>query len=166
MTSNDESQTTSSLENSKIGNQFNGIINTLSTFRTQITALSAQVRALEKEMKRVIKVHKKEAASKKNRVKRAPSGFAKPAKISDALCDFMSRDHGSQMARTDVTKYIINYIKTENLQKQENKKVILPDNKLKELLGCSDNDEVTYFNLQRYMNKHFVKKEAENEKSS
>ena len=38
----------------------------------------------------------------------------------------------------------------------ENRKNINPDKKLSKLLDCGDN-EVTYFNLQKYMNKHFVK---------
>ena len=83
----------------KIDEQFTGLINTLSTFRTQITALSAQLRALEKSVKREIKQHKKDAAKRKNRGKRQPSGFAKATKISDELCDFMSREHGTQLAR-------------------------------------------------------------------
>jgi chromatin remodeling complex protein RSC6 len=39
----------------------------------------------------------------------------------------------------------------------EKKNIITPDGKLKLLLGISDEDKLTYFNLQRYMNKHFLK---------
>ena len=46
-----------------------------------------------------------------------------------------------------------------NLQYNENKQVIKPDDKLKTLLGLTDEDELTYFTLQKYMNKHFVKVE-------
>ena len=37
-------------------------------------------------------------------------------------------------------------------------KIIRPDESLKKLLGIEDGEEVTYFNLQKYMNKHFHKK--------
>ena len=69
----------------------------------------------------------------------------------------MDKPNGSEVARTEVTQFIISYIKTNDLQWQENRKIIKPDKALKSLLG-NGNDEVTYFNLQRYMNKHFLKK--------
>ena len=68
----------------------------------------------------------------------------------------MGKPEGFQMARTEVTKYIIHYIKSNNLPDKKNKKVINPDTALKSLLDIKPTEEVTYFNLQRYMNKHFV----------
>ena len=70
----------------------------------------------------------------------------------------MGRPHGSQVARTEVTQYIINYIKDKNLQYPKNRKIIKPNKALRSLLQAKAKDEVTYFNLQRYMNRHFVKK--------
>ena len=72
----------------------------------------------------------------------------------------MKRPHGSEVARTEVTQYIIKYIKEHDLQFPENRKVIKPDKSLKNLLAVPKKEEVTYFNLQRYMNRHFVKKSA------
>ena len=102
----------------------------------------------------------KEAAKNRNKGNRKPSGFAKPAKVSDELCSFMGKDSGTEIARTEVTQYLIQYIKDHNLQFEENKKVIVPDDTLKNLLGVSEDEQVTYFNLQRLMNKHFIKKAA------
>ena len=61
------------------------------------------------------------------------------------------------MARTEVTKYLTQYIKNNSLQDQENRRKIVPDAKLKTLLNVKDSDEVTYFNLQKYMKVHFPK---------
>ena len=69
----------------------------------------------------------------------------------------MDVKEGTLMARTDVTKYIINYIKTNKLQGVDNKKIIQPDKALKSLLKPNKEDEVNYFTLQKYMNKHFLK---------
>jgi chromatin remodeling complex protein RSC6 len=69
----------------------------------------------------------------------------------------MKKPHGSQVARTEVTQYIIQYIKDNKLQWTENRKVIKPDGKLNSLLDVPVGEEVTYFNLQRFMNRHFVK---------
>ena len=46
--------------------------------------------------------------------------------------------------------------KLNNLQNKANKKIILPDEKLQFLLGINEEQELTYFNLQKYMNKHFI----------
>ena len=71
----------------------------------------------------------------------------------------MDKPNGSEVARTEVTQFIISYIKNNDLQWKENRKIIKPDEALKSLLG-NGNDEVTYFNLQRYMNKHFLKNKS------
>ena len=89
--------------------------------------------------------------------KRAPSGFAKPALISKELCSFLGQPEGTEMARTEVTKHLTSYIKEHNLQDSVNKRKIVPDAKLKKLLNLSPSDEVTYFNLQKYMKVHFPK---------
>jgi chromatin remodeling complex protein RSC6 len=73
------------------------------------------------------------------------------------LCDFLNKEDGTKMARTDVTKALIEYIKENNLKSVENGQVIHPDEKLKILLGLNENENVTYFTLQKYMNKHFIK---------
>jgi chromatin remodeling complex protein RSC6 len=94
------------------------------------------------------------------RPKRAPSGFAKPALISKELCSFLGVETGTEMARTEVTKHLTTYIKEHNLQDQANKRKILPDSKLQKLLNVTPSDEVTYFNLQKFMKVHFPKSAA------
>ena len=59
------------------------------------------------------------------------------------------------MARTEVTQQLIQYIKDNNLQNNENRKIIKPDEKLTALLNIDNELELTYFNLQSFMNKHF-----------
>jgi len=138
--------------------QFASVLNTLSSFKSQISMLSNQVKALEKNVKKQMKALEREAKKNKNKGNRKASGFAVPTKISADLCKFMGQPTGAKMARTEVTKYIIQYIKDKNLPDKKNKKVIKPDKALKSLLDLTDEDEVTYFNLQKYMNKHFVSK--------
>ena len=134
--------------------KFNDVIDTLTLFKKNITLLQTQIRDLEKTVKKEIKTIKKDSSKRKKNAK--PSGFAKPSKVSDELCKFMNKETGTEIARTEVTQYIINYIKTNVLQSSENKKIIIPDDNLKQLLGVENNQELTYFNLQKYMNRHFV----------
>lgn len=140
-----------------VGQQFEGIIQTLGTFRHSITALQSQIRGLEKSVRKEIKSLQKEAAKNRNKGNRRPSGFAKPSKVSSELCSFMNKDPGTEIARTEVTQFLIQYIKDNQLQFEANKKIIIPDKTLKKLLNVKDGDEVTYFNLQRLMNIHFIK---------
>ena len=151
------SVSTTSNGNDAIAEQFASVLNTLSSFKSQIGMLSAEVKALEKNIKKQMKQLQREAAKNKNKGNRKASGFAVPSKISNDLCKFMGKPEGSEMARTEVTKYIIQYIKSNNLPDKNNKKVINPDNALKSLLALKPEEQVTYFNLQKYMNKHFVK---------
>ena len=137
--------------------KFHGILNTLGSFRAQITMLQNQVRSLEKGVNKQMRQMAREAKKNKNKGNRKPSGFAVPTNISKDLCTFMGKQVGSQVARTEVTQYIIKYIKIKDLQWETNRKIIKPDAPLKKLLGVQDNEEVTYFNLQKFMNKHFVK---------
>ena len=144
-------------EPDQISIQFDGIVQTLATFRQSITALQTQIRGLEKCVRKEMKVLKKEASKNRNKGNRKPSGFAKPSRVSDELCVFMNKDKGTEIARTEVTQFLIKYINEHSLQFAENKKVIIPDATLKKLLGVKDGEEVTYFNLQGLMNKHFIK---------
>ena len=126
---------------SVIADQFSSVLNTLSAFKSQISMLSAQVKALEKSVKKQMKQLEREAQKNKNKGNRKASGFAVPSKISNDLCKFMGKPEGSEMARTEVTKYIIQYIKNNNLPDKNNKKVINPDNALKSLLNIKPNEE-------------------------
>jgi len=99
---------------------------------------------------------KKDINKNKNKGNRKPSGFAKPTKVTKELCEFMNKSEGTEIARTEVTRALINYIKSNKLENENNNKIITPDQKLKFLLGIEDGQELTYFNMQKYMNKHFV----------
>jgi chromatin remodeling complex protein RSC6 len=128
----------------------------------QFNTLQQQVRNLEKNVKKELKSVKKTAKPLVQKAKKAPSGFAKPTKVTKELCEFMDKPEGTEIARTEVTKVLVNYIKSNNLQEQtaDSKNKIVPDDKLKNLLGLNveETNELTFFNIQKYMNKHFISK--------
>jgi chromatin remodeling complex protein RSC6 len=141
--------------------QFEQLISQLTVMKTQITGIQQNIKQLEKSVKKQMKGLKKEVVKTKNKGNRQPSGFAKPSKVTKELCDFMNKEEGSEIARTDVTRALVAYIKENKLENTSNSKIISPDNKLKLLLGLDDDQELTYFNIQKYMNKHFVKNTVE-----
>ena len=126
-----------------------------------LASLKTEYRSLEKKWSREIKTAQKSQAKRKRKSgNRQPSGFVKPTKISDELAQFLEKPIGSEMARTDVTREINKYIRSHNLQDKENGRKINPDVKLQTLLKLKKTDELTYFNLQRYMSPHFQKAAA------
>lgn len=123
-------------------------------------SLKTEFRSLEKKWSREIKTAQKSQAKRKRKSgNRQPSGFVKPTKISDELAKFLEKPVGTEMARTDVTREINTYIRAHKLQDKDNGRKINPDAKLAALLKLKKTDELTYFNLQRYMSPHFSKAE-------
>ena len=123
-----------------------------------ISSLKTEFRTLEKKWSRELKSSQKLNSKRKRKAgNRAPSGFVKPTRISDELAKFLEKPAGTEMARTEVTRDINKYIRNNNLQDKENGRKINPDTKLATLLKLKKNDELTYFNLQRYMSPHFAK---------
>jgi upstream activation factor subunit UAF30 len=130
----------------------------LQQINSMIGTLKADYRVLEKKWTRELKSAQKLNSKRKRKSgNRAPSGFVKPTRISDELAKFLEKPAGSEMARTEVTRDINKYIRTNNLQDAKNGRKINPDAKLATLLKIKKNDELTYFNLQRYMSPHFAK---------
>ena len=124
--------------------------------KKSLTGLQNSIKKNHKDMSKKIKTLEKQVEKTKYKGNRKPSGFAKPGKVTDELCYFMGKDKGTEIARTEVTQYLINYIKNHNLQYKENNKIIIPDKELQKLLDIKENEELNYFNLQGLMNKHFI----------
>jgi chromatin remodeling complex protein RSC6 len=120
--------------------------------------VKSDYKTLEKAMAREMKIAAKASSKKRrNTGDRKPSGFVKPTGISDELANFLGKTIGTEMARTEVSKEINTYIRSHSLQDKKNGRIIHPDAKLTKLLNVAKGDELTYFNLQRYMKHHFQK---------
>ena len=130
----------------------------LQSWLAEGNALRKEFAALEKATSRELKAAKKASGKRKAKSgNRSPSGFIKPTLVSDELATFLGKPKGAEMARTDVTREINKYIRAHNLQDKENGRRIIPDAALAKLLKLNKTDELTYFNLQRYMSPHFPK---------
>lgn len=138
--------------------EFTSILSQVQALSQNLTGLKNSLKLLEKKTARELKqANKAKKKSKHAKANRQPSGFVKPTLISDELAAFLEKPKGSELARTDVTKEINCYIREHKLQDPTNGRRILADDKLKTLLNLKSEDELTYFNLQKYMSPHFAK---------
>ena len=143
---------------SVVFDQFSGFMGKLQAVSAQMSALRLEFRAIERQVSRELKTAAKMSQKrKKSTIERAPSGFVKPALISNELAAFLGEPEGSELARTEVTKKINLYVKAHKLQNAKNGRIIHPDQKLATLLNTKSDEELTYFNLQKYMACHFAK---------
>ena len=140
-------------------------VNKLTEFSAKLQQLSSMLssvksdfKLIEKSVSRELKIAQKNSSKKKkNAGNRKPSGFVKPTLISDELAEFLGKTSGTEMARTEVSKEINAYIRTNGLQDKLNGRRIIPDVSLTKILNIKNEEELTYFNLQKYMKHHFIK---------
>jgi len=130
------------------------------SLRETVGALVAELKRVEKRVARLQKEADKRRRKSKKPVEgeevkpRKPSIFEIPTSLSNDLCSFLGVSNGSKESRSNVTKAITSYVKQHDLKNKHN---ITPDAKLTSLLGVKDGEVLTYFNLQRYLNRHYLK---------
>ena len=145
------------IEVSSLSSLFSDFGSKLQTLSSGLSTLRSDFRTLERHVAREMRAAQKISKRKRKSGNRAPSGFVKPTLISKELANFLGKPVGTEWARTEVTREINAYIRTHNLQDKENGRKINPDSKLRSLLQLKKDEELTYFNLQKYMSPHFAK---------
>jgi upstream activation factor subunit UAF30 len=144
-----------------VSTEFSDFMTKLQQLSTILSSLKTDFRVLEKKATRELKTAAKASHKRKRKTgNRSPSGFVKPTLISDELASFLGKTKGTEMARTEVTREINAYIRANQLQDKTNGRRINADTKLSSLLKLASGEELTYFNLQRYMSPHFAKSAA------
>lgn len=135
------------------------VIDKLQGFVNDAKDLIATVKALKKENAKAQKASgKRQRKAAADGSKRPASGITKPTKLSEELCDFLGVPRGSSLARTEVTKIINTYIKTNKLQDDNDRRTIHPDVKLKKiLLPIPDGKKLSFFNMQSFIKHQFIK---------
>lgn len=138
--------------------QFSDFMAKLQAVSASMSSIRTEFRGIERQVTRELKAAAKLSAKRKRKTgNRAPSGFVKPTLISNELASFLGKPVGTEMARTEVTREINSYIREHKLQDKDNGRKIIADKKLTGLLKLKKDDELTYFNLQKYMSPHFAK---------
>jgi hypothetical protein len=148
------------VEEVRLDSEVKAVTSRLLALREMVSELVTEAKRLEKKSTKLQKL------ADKRRKRKAPvegeeakparvSIFQIPTDISPQLCAFLGRPAGSQESRSNVTKFVTTYVKEQNLK---NKHDINPDAKLRSLLNVKAEEKLTYFNLQKYLNPHYLKK--------
>lgn len=143
-------------EEAVVVSTFDELVNKVNSFAVMVKETQVLLKALSKEYERMKKTVEKTERKRAN-ARTNPNGFAKPAKITDEMHEFLGIPKGTEISRTDVTRRVNAYIKEHNLYNPTNKRIILPDAKLRKILGAAPDQEVTFFNLQRFLSASFIK---------
>ncbi len=152
-----EGEAAAEVEGSVSAALYVSVLSKLQGAQSLITSIRSEVNELKRQHARELRVANKANKRRKTNANRAPSGFVKPTLISNELAAFLGKPEGSVLARTEVTREVNAYIRTQKLQDKDNGRKINPDAKLLKLLKLKKGEELTYFNLQKFMAAHFAK---------
>lgn len=152
-----EGEAVAEVEGSVSAALYVSVLSKLQGAQSLITSIRSEVNELKRQHARELRVANKANKRRKTNANRAPSGFVKPTLISNELAAFLGKPEGSVLARTEVTREVNAYIRTQKLQDKDNGRKINPDAKLLKLLKLKKGEELTYFNLQKFMAAHFAK---------
>jgi len=153
-----------SIKSDDIGDNLKAVIDALNNEQSVIKNLIASVRAIsknyERQSKDYNKLRNKKSRSSENKSSDTPCGITKPVAISDDLARFLGVEPGTLVPRNEVTKGVSGYVRKYELSDPTNKQKFVFGSKpegaiLKTLLG-NPAEEVTYFNLQRYLKHHYI----------
>jgi chromatin remodeling complex protein RSC6 len=139
---------------------YSSVLTKLQSAQAVLASIRSEVNELKRQHARELRAANKANKRRKTSANRAPSGFVKPTLISNELAAFLGKPEGSVLARTEVTREVNAYIRNQKLQDKDNGRKINPDAKLLKLLKLKKGEELTYFNLQKYMAAHFAKSSA------
>ena len=80
----------------------------------------------------------------------------KEVEWSDEILDFLQLEK-QLYNRIEITKYFFDYIKKNNLINSESKRKFIVNEDLQKLFNILENEELTIFNMQKYLGLHIKK---------
>ena len=126
---------------------------TLETLNAALEAIAKEQRALHKDIRK-IRQHIEDPTGEKHEARTKNNGFNKPLGVSEKLRAFLNLPADEKISRSQVTRKVNEYVEAKNLKSGQN---ISLDETLKDLLQVPEGVQVTFLNIQKYINPHYVK---------
>ena len=122
----------------------------------EITALRNELKSLTKIVRK-IKAKLDDPNGEKSAKRAKNNGFNRDQKISEELRTFLGLPEGQLVSRSTVTKSINEYVKANGLKHPDNGRILVLDQKLRDLLKPPADVQVTFLNLQKFLSPHYTK---------
>ena len=119
--------------------------------------LNKELKALRKDIRK-IRQHIEDPTGEKQAARAQNNGFNKPLDITPELRAFLSLPAGEKISRSQVTRRVNEYVEQKGLKAGQN---ISLDETLKGLLKVPEGVQVTFLNIQKYINPHYIKEPKE-----
>ena len=129
----------------------------LDCIAADLTAIRSELKSLTKIVRK-IKAKQEDPDGEKAKKRAENNGFNRKQKITEKLATFLGLEKTELVSRSEVTKSINKYITEKGLKHPENGRVLVMDDKPKELLQPGET-QVTYLNLQKFLSPHYVKED-------
>ena len=130
----------------------------LETVLSEISALRSDVKSLTKIIRK-IKAKQDDPDGTKAASRAKNNGFNREQAISPKLREFLGVEEGKLVSRSFVTRAINNYVTEKGLKHPDNGRVLVLDDKLRDLLQPPADTQVTFLNLQKFLSPHYTKVE-------
>ena len=124
----------------------------------EITALRNDIKTLSKIVRKV-KAKQDDPNGEKAAKRAENNGFNRKQVISEKLRVFLELPEGELVSRSTVTRAINKYVNDKGLKHPDNGRVLVLDDKLRNLLEPPAETQVTFLNLQKYLSPHYSKPE-------
>lgn len=125
----------------------------MATDLVTLDALMKELKAVRKDVRK-IRQHLEDPTGEKHKARAANNGFNKPLGVSDALRSFLGLAADEKISRSQVTTRINAYVTEKGLKNGQN---ITLDEPLKALLQPPADTQITFLNIQKYINPHYIK---------
>ena len=114
---------------------------------------SKELKALRKDVRK-IRQHIDDPLGEKAKIRSQNNGFRKPQVVSDELRTFLNLGPDDRISRAEVTRKLNDYVTEHGLKNGQN---LTMDDSLRSLLSPPNDVQVTFLNIQKYINRHYLK---------
>jgi upstream activation factor subunit UAF30 len=131
----------------------------MESLQSDIASLQKDIKSLVK-LVRKIRTHQEDPEGLKAAERSKNNGFNRPQNITHDLAEFLGVDDSEMLSRSEVTRRVNKYIRDNDLKHPDNGRIIVMDDKIKNLLKPPDGIQISFLNMQRYLSPHYVKAEG------